>query len=349
MKKNDKSKSITLSSTPKKYKVQYEKTTPNITPRYYLMLNENNYILNRKNLYKKEKIKDKEYIFKSFKEVQKKVILKEKINFRNNHKTLLNSIKILNNTNLDEGIVLNKYFAYLKRSGIEYNEQMKINYKNMLTPIRKKEKEIRKMKKDINFYKSITNQMLLKYMIENKDKLNEYIKEIYTYRYRNNDFHESADNKSRNMSNLSEKSNSKTTSYNNENYYLTNPNINNKENNTFLRNQLLSNKKFVPNLILENDINNLFITAYSRNKSKHSYINMTKTTGFSPRNSSINKRKYFTPQSYKRSNKIDGMNSEKSNKKTNFQTESNSKIKNNSYKKILAKYKLKRLDHSLSP
>ena len=304
MKKNDISKNIIISNTPKKYNIKYENTSPNITPKYRLILNNNNYILNRKNLYKKEKIKNKEYIFKSFKEVPKKVIIKEKLNIKKNHKKLLNSINILNNTNLDEGIVLNKYFAYLKRSGIEYKEQMKLNYKNMLTPIRNKEKEIIKMKKNINFYKSITNQMLLKYMIDNKDKLNEYIKEIYTYRYKNNDFCSERDNRSRNISNISERSNSKINSNNNENFYtVTNSNTNNNENNIFLRSQLLANKKFIPNLKLENDINSLFITAYSRNKNRYSYMNITKTNGFSPRNSSIIKKKYFTPQSFKRSNK----------------------------------------------
>ena len=349
MKNNDISKNI--SNTQKKNRIKYENTSPNITPKYHLILNNNNYILNRKNLYKKEKIKNKEYIFKSFKEVSKKVILKEKINFKNNHKKLLNSMAILNDTNLDEGIVLNKYFAYLKRSGIEYKEQMKLNYKNMITPIMKKEKEIKKMKKNINFYKSITNQMLLKYMIENKDKLNEYIKEIYTYRYKNNGFYREYENKSRNMSNLSEQSNSKTSSNNNNEYLytLTNPNINNNENNIFLRNKLLANKKFVPNLKIENDINNLFITAYSRNKNSYSYINMAKTTGFSPRKSTIIKKKYFTPQSYKRRNKISHLNTEKSNNRTNFQTESSSKLKNNSQKKIVARYKLAGLDNTLSP
>ena len=187
-------------------------------------------------------------------------------------------------------------------------------------------------------------------MIDNKDKLNEYIKEIYTYRYKNNDFCSEHDNKSRNISNISERSNSKINSNNNENFYtVTNSNINNNENNIFLRSQLLANKKFIPNLKLENDINSLFITAYSRNKNRYSYMNITKTNGFSPRNSSIIKKKYFTPQSFKRSNKAYNLNSEKSNKRTNFQTESSSKLKNNSQKKILARYKLKGLDNTLSP
>ena len=51
--------------------------------------------------------------------------------------------------------MLNKYFIYLKKSGVEYKELMNLKLKNMLTPIKEKEKEIQNMKKNINFYKSI--------------------------------------------------------------------------------------------------------------------------------------------------------------------------------------------------
>lgn len=318
---------------------RYENTSPNINhPKYHLLFNSNNYLSKKKNIFKPEKKKDKENIFKYFKEVPKKQIKREQITLNRNHKQLLKSFAVLNNANIDEGIVLNKYFIYLKKSGVEYKELMNLKLKNMLTPIKEKEKEIQNMKKNINFYKSISNQMLMKYMLDNKDKLYEYIS---SYKNKRNyesyhDFHSP-----RNITFFSDKSNSKSFS-NLKNHFLTSSK-NNNQRNTYIRRQLLENKKkkIIPKLKLVDNRNNIFITTYSRNRKKY-YSNKKVLT--TPKSSEIINRKYFTPQLTKRKNKINNLTTEKS---TGIINDSSSrricKVKDYNFKNIFDKIKIKAL------
>ena len=88
---------------------------------------------------------------------------------------------------MDEDIVLNKYYSYLKKYGSEYDEFIKTKIKSILSPIKEKEKEIESMKKNIHFYKNISNQMLLQYMIDKQQQLKGYIEEIYSSRYKNSE------------------------------------------------------------------------------------------------------------------------------------------------------------------
>lgn len=316
---------------------KYVLTSPNKSPNYHLLLKDNNYLLKSKHVFKFEKKKEKENIFQIFKEVPKKQIKKEQVTLNNNYKHLLKSISILNNANIDEGIILNKYFTYLKNSGYEFDQYMILKYKNMLTPIRKKEKEIQKLKKDINFYKSISNLMLMKYMIENKDKLNEYVKEAAKHKKDKSEFFHGYD-KHRNILYSSNKRNHTSKNLNEgNNRFLTcsNNNINRKK---YLREQL--NKKYVPKLKLipgennknihhynDND-NEIFITCYSRNKNKLNNKNKALTTVHTPKNSFSINNKYYTPQASKRNNKLYNLNIERSMGKTNYSSRKSCKIQN---------------------
>ena len=269
---------------------RYEKTSSNNSSKYHLFFKNNNYLLKKKNIFKPEKIKDKENVFKLFKEIPKKQFKKEQGSLNKSHKQILKSFAILNNANIDEGIVLNKYFLYLKNSDIEYRELMELKLKNMLNPIKEKEKEIQNIKKKLKFYKSISNQMLMKYMLDNKDQLYEYI---------------SANRNNNTKTNYNGKTNLKTfyntNTYNGKNKFLSNSK-NNNQRNTFIRRQLLENKrnKIIPQLKLKDDTNNFFITGFSRNNNKYSYKNKALT---SPKNSVAINKKYYTPQTSKRKNK----------------------------------------------
>lgn len=308
---------------------RYIETTPNM--KYNLVLENNNYSFKRKDLYNPEKIKIKESIFTSFKEVSKRQLKKEKDILKKKYKELFHSISILKNANLDEGIVLNKYFSYLKRNEIEYNELIKANIQNLLTPIRKKEKEIQNMKKKLKFYKSISNQMLFQYMIDKKDKLYEYMKEIKSskneYYESNNDSHTN-----RKLTNTSDKNNSKSNSIYNmrKNSFLLAHSKNNAQKNIFLRRQLLenNNKKVVPKLNLNDDINNFFITAYSKNTNKTSNKNIVCVTENSPKRFVRINKKYNSSESIKKTNKLYNINTEKSNEKTRYSTRYSCKLKN---------------------
>ena len=138
-----------------------------------------------KNNFKLEKIKEKENIFELLRENSKNSFKKDYILLNKNKKLLLHSLSILKNANIDEDFVLSKYYAYLKNCRIEHDQFIKRKIKSLLMPIKEKEENIKNMKKNIFFYKSISNQMLLKYMIDKQQKLNEYIEEIYSSRNKN--------------------------------------------------------------------------------------------------------------------------------------------------------------------
>ena len=339
-------------SVNKKYRLKtepsksYELNSKNKSLKYHLLFPKNNILLERKSFLKPEKINLKENIFQLFKDVPKKQIKKEKTTMKNNINKLMHSISILNNANIDEGIVLNKYFAYLKNYGVEYDKKMKLELENMLKPIRKKEKEIKNMKKNINFYKSISNQMLMKYMIENKDKLNEYMKEISAYKNKNTEVnHDSY--RTRNIVYFSDKNNSKSNSYFNNGKKIfntcSNNNINNKK--ISLRQQMMNNnKKVTPKMKLKNEENNLFITSYSRNNKKYNSHIRALTAFSSPKSSFSINTKYFTPQTTKRKNKFQITNNEKSTGKTNYSSKKTFKIKDYNFKNIFNRIKIKGLD-----
>ena len=330
---------------------------PNKSPNFNLLFKSSDYLQRRKEIFKPEKIKFKENIFKYFKEVPKKHIKREKERVQKTKQHLLHSLAILKDTNLDEGFVLNKYFLYLKKSGVEYKELMKVRLKNMIKPIKKKEKEIKNMKKDINFYKSISNQMLLKYMIENKDKLYEYMSEKVKHNDNGGESYRNYSHlhKTRNLTYISDKSNSKTsksTNYKVKNIFLTNANDRIKKNT--LRNQLYENKnkindkKVVPKLKLKEEENNFFITRYSRNKNNiHTKQGNKKLSNTYSSNSYMNiKKSYLTPQTTQRKKSANNLmiNTEKTNKKTNYSSKRSYKMKDYNINNLFHKIKIKGLN-----
>ena len=325
----------------------YILTSPNKTPNYHLLFNNNDYVLRKKDIFKYEKKKEKENIFKSFKEVPKKEIKREKVTFKKNQKRLLHSLAILNNANIDEGIILNKYFKYIKQSGIEQKELIKLKYKNMLTPIKKKEKEIQKMKESIQFHKSISNLMLMKIMVENKEKLNEYIQE--SKKNNNNSDYGHRMGWNRNMLYFSDKKKPKSRLFlhDGNNKFLTCSNNNIRR--RIFRGQF--DKKYVPNLKLKggenennNNSNEIFITSYSRNKNDFQFKNNAFEMPLTPQNSIIINQKYYTPQTTNRNSKLYNLNSEKSTGITRYSSKKSCKIKNLNYNNIFTKIKRSELN-----
>ena len=168
-------------------------------PRYTLLFPESNkeskYILTNPNygkhsiqtktIFKKEKCKIKESVFNLVHNIKKNQIKREHKTIDINKNKINKCIEILDDANIDEGIVLNQYFAYMKRYNIEHEKSQKMKLKNFLIPIKNQEKMIKNIKKNINFFKSISNHMLMKYMIENKEKLNQYMDEISPNKTRN--------------------------------------------------------------------------------------------------------------------------------------------------------------------
>ena len=286
-------------SNPKNKK--YEITSPNRSSNFNELFQNNNYLLRTKNIFTHEKPKDKEYIFKELTDTSKKMILKDKINLRKKQRQLLESFAILSDTSLDEGIVLNKYFAYLKRSKIEENEKLHLKYLKMLIPIKKKEKEIQEIKRRIKFFKSVSDRMLMKYMVDNKEKFTKYLEDVKNNRI-----------KSYESNGESHKSNPFPNSRYGNNIFLTSPNFRNHLK-TDLKRRFLENKnkKF---LTLENNINNnnnsnnndidtnlnnnndMFITSCSRNTNSFHQRNrrMSSILVSSPKTAYRSKNKYNT-------------------------------------------------------
>lgn len=152
-------------------------------PKY--ILTDNNFNSKSKTIFKKEKPKIKESIFNLIRNTKKNQIRRENKMVINNKNRINNYISILNDAHIDEGIVINQYFSYLKKNDIEYEKSQQLKMKQMIIPIKYQEKLIKDKKKSIKFFKSISNHMIMKYMFENKDKLNQYMNEIYSYKSRN--------------------------------------------------------------------------------------------------------------------------------------------------------------------
>ena len=333
-----KQKLILKTEPSKNYELNSKKSL-----KYHLLFPKNDFLFKKDNVFRQEKMRFKENIFQSFKNTPKREIKKENFKMKKNMNKLIHSISILNNANLDEGIVLNKYFTYLKNYELEYNKKLELELENLLKPIRKKEKEILIMKKNIKFYKNISNQMLLKYMVENQDKLYKYMKEISTYQNKDDEINYQCF-RTRNIAYFPEKNSSKTNSYFNNGNKIFNTcsnNLNNKKIN--LRKQIFENrdKKFAPKLKLNDEENNIFITSYSRNKNKTNSNLRVLTAISSPKKSFCTNGKYFTPQTIKRKNKLYITNNEKSTGKTDYSSIKSNKIKDFAFNNIFNRIKLK--------
>ena len=138
-----------------------------------------------KRTFKKEKIKIKESLYNFVRNTKKNQVKNEERTINRNKNKINKYISILNDANIDEGIVLNKYFAYVKRYNIEYEKSQKLKLEGELIPIKTQEKLIKNMKNNIKFFKSLSNNMLMKYMIENKEKFTQYLEEISSYKAKN--------------------------------------------------------------------------------------------------------------------------------------------------------------------
>jgi len=295
---------------------KYGFPSPNHSSNYNDLFKSNNYLLRTKNIFTHEKPKDKECIFKELTDTSKKIILKDKSNLKKKQRQLLASFAILSDTSLDEGIVLNKYFAYLKRSKVEEAEQLKLKYLRMLTPIKRKEKEIKEIKRRIKFFKSVSDRMLLKYMVDNKEKFTKYLDDVKNNRIKAYDSYDEAH---------------KTNHFPNSRYgndiFLTSPNYRHHKQND-LKRRFLENKdkKFLTlgininnNNNNNNDIdanlnnNDMFITSCSRNVNSFHQRNrrMSSILVSTPKNSYRSNHKYNTTQ-IKRDKINDNNNSEKS-------------------------------------
>ena len=291
-------KKLNILQKSDKIKRKYELTLSKDIPNYNSLINNNNYLLKSKNLFKLEKPKKKESIFKEFKDVPKKIILKDNKSIKKKLKDLKNYFDILNDTNLDEEIVLNKYFAYLKRSKTEADEYKELHAKDILTPIKKKEKEIRERIKRIKFYNSLSNQMLIKYMVENKKKFTKYLNEVSKNNIKKYDSYD----QSNKIGNLYNQDNLR---YDNS-LFMTCPNVNahkkinlkkgflHSKTKTYLS---LGNKEDNKDIGLNcNNNNNIFITSFNKKSSK--FLSSTK-------NSTRIHKKYYTHKNDKSGSKID--------------------------------------------
>ena len=111
---------------------KYELTSPNKSLKYLPIFKVNNNLSKTKIIFQPEKMKEKENIFKEFKNTPRKQFLKEQIILKKKKIKLLDSFSVLNDANIDEGIVLNKYFVYLKNADKEYNKYMELKKKKYL-------------------------------------------------------------------------------------------------------------------------------------------------------------------------------------------------------------------------
>ena len=283
-------------------KRKFQLTLSNDSPNYNSLINNNNYVLKSQNLFKLEKPKNKESIFKEFKEVPKKIILKDNKSIKKKLKDLKVYFSILNDTNLDEEIVLNRYFAYLKKCKTEADEFKELNAKDMLTPIKKKEREIRERKRRIKFYNSLSNQMLIKYMVENKKKFTKYLNEVSKNNIKKYNSYEQSDK----FGHLYSQNNNRY----DHSLFLTCPNDKENKKINLKKGFLLSKTKTFMSLgnkednkdiglnynINSNNNNNMFITSFS--KKTNNFLSSTK-------NSFRLRKKYHTLQNGKRGNKLD--------------------------------------------
>ena len=317
------------------------------THNYQTIIKSNNYLVKSKKTFKREKYKEKEDIFKTIKEIPRKQIKREQYILNKNIKLLLESFSVLNNASIDEGIMLNKYFAYLKRADIEYKEMLKQKYKNMIIPIKLKEKEIKNIIKKIRFHKSVSNQMMMKYMVDNKRKFNDYLKEVSldkSERYRSTEANNDS-NRTKNLSMLF--SRVKANSNYDKNNFLT-------HSSNYISRQISrknKNKKFTPKLKLNIDIDeNKNDIPFYKNETPHykkdfnNYNNNTFITGYTKKTKTFQKRrplssnigrphsssiykKYQTPEMIERNSRLYKLNSatKRKNKSANSKTSFSSK------------------------
>ena len=278
-------------------KRKYELTLSNDIPNYNSLINNNNYVLKSKNLFKLEKPKKKESIFKELKDVPKKIILKDNKSIKKKLKDLKTYFAILNETTLDEEIVLNKYFAYLKKCKTEADEYKELKAKDMLTPIKRKEKEIRERKRRIKFYNSISNQMLIKYMVENKKKFTKYLNEVSKNNIKKYNSYDQ-------MNKIGHLSNQNSHRYENS-LFLTCPKVNEHKIINLKKGLLLNKAKTLISLGSKEDNkdigsnynnNNMFITSFS--KKSNNFLSSTK-------NPLRIRKKFHTLQNAKKGSKLD--------------------------------------------
>jgi hypothetical protein len=178
-------------------------------PKYYLT--NPNLKESSKRTYQKEKLKFKENIYKFVHNTRKIQVKNEEKFINGNKKTINNYISVLNDANIDEGIVLNKYFAYVKKYNIEFEKSQQLKLKGKLIPIKIQEKLIKNLKKNIKFFKSLSNNMLMKYMIENKEKFTQYLDEISSYKTKNSSYNHNKKKYSIDINNYTSKSNKSKT------------------------------------------------------------------------------------------------------------------------------------------
>jgi hypothetical protein len=279
-------------------KRKYQLTLSNNIPNYNSLINNNNYVLKSQNLFKLEKPKKKESIFKELKDVPKKIILKDNKSIKKKLKDLKTYFAILNDTTLDEEIVLNKYFAYLKKSKTDANEFKELQARDLIYPIKKKEKEIRERKRRLKLLNSISNQMLISYMMENKKKFTKYLDEVPKNNIKKNNSYD----QSNKIGNLYNQDNHR---YDNS-LFMTCPNVNahkkinlkkgflHSKTKTYLS---LGNKEDNKDIGLNcNNNNNIFITSFNKKSSK--FLSSTK-------NSTRIHKKYYTHKNDKSGSKID--------------------------------------------
>ena len=250
------------------------------------------YSIKSKMIFKKEKPKIKESIFNLLHNTKKVQIRKENKLVNKNKKTINNYISILNDAHIDEGIVLNKYFAYLKRYNVEYEKSRQIKLKQILIPIKTQEKLIRNMKKNMKFFKSISNHMIMKYMIDNKEKFNQYMNEISSYKTRNS---LSINNHRKTISTEKNISISKFSNNNNKNVLKTYSNYdeNLRYINSYMNTDKNLNKNTISNLKLKigDTLSSCSMKKNSKSKNKRKFSAMIKSKKETVK---VN-NKYFTP------------------------------------------------------
>ena len=251
-----------------------------------------------KMIFKIEKPKIKESIFKLIRNTKKNQIRKDYKKADTNKNMIKKDISILNDANIDEGIVLNKYFAYLKKYNIEYAKAQELKLKQLLIPIKNQEKMIKNLKKSLNFFKTISNHMIMQYMVDSKDKFKQYMDEISTYKTRNSlslNYNKKRFSTEKNTS-LSKANDNKiilkTVSNFDDNLRYTD--TNNSQNRNTISNLKL---KIEDSLSIKKRDS---VSSYTRNKSKF-YINRRSSVTINNHRGSIDfNRKYFTPFNVKK-------------------------------------------------
>ena len=247
--------------------------------------------------FKKESVKIKETVY-NFVHNTRKNQIKHEQRFVNRNKNEINQyISILNEANIDEGIVLNKYFAYIKNYNNEFTKSQKLKLKGNLIPIKTQERIIKNLKKNIKFFQSLSNNMLMKYMVENKEKFSQYLDEISSYKTKNTSQNYNQKKYSIDKNVSVSKSNDtktilKTFSSNDENNRYQNHLLDNNNNYNNLNTVSNLKLKIGENLPIKN---NIFMTPHSRNRNKENYNGNTNPNLFSHKESINVNKKYYTP------------------------------------------------------